>query len=457
MSSKPRFTFGTKNPSKRLLPALGSCCFLLAPLAPLSLYSPSAMMAQVSGGSLSGRVTDPSGASVAGARVTVTNRATNISKSLVTSGQELFNAPNIEPAVYDVLVDQPGFSQQHLTVTIEIARDSLLNVQLSVGAETQTVQVETTAASVDLGTHPSTRLSMERPCASFLSMAATLLRSPCLSRMYTRSITSFLSPRAIIPARIAASAPRSRLEARVHSRTITGLMDQHKRLLQCRTRRIARRQPGRGCRTGVLRRHLERHGGLRPQLGRLHLRGDRSGGNKFHGSAYEFIRNSALDARNYFSNNTAPFKRNQFGGTVGGPILKDLVRSSFSTTRGFARAAAPQPPIPCPLRRRVQACCAVRRRQAARSRMPPVSPGREAPWRLRVRWGCSNMQWRLKWCRSLRCFRCLINRPQQASTTQEAGFSIRPPWPRKTSTPGAWTTLFAQRFRPLHRPQRHLE
>src|SRR5271154_2351349 len=52
----------------------------------------------------------------------------------------------------------------------------------------------------------------------------------------------------------------------------------------------------------------------------------RSGTNNFHGSAFEFLRNSALDAKNYFDLLSAPipaFKRNQFGGTVGGPIIKD--------------------------------------------------------------------------------------------------------------------------------------
>ena len=49
----------------------------------------------------------------------------------------------------------------------------------------------------------------------------------------------------------------------------------------------------------------------------------RPGTNHFHGSGYEFIRNSALDSKNYFSTGPAPFKRNQFGGTIGGPIRKD--------------------------------------------------------------------------------------------------------------------------------------
>src|SRR6202035_2837375 len=49
----------------------------------------------------------------------------------------------------------------------------------------------------------------------------------------------------------------------------------------------------------------------------------RSGTNQFHGSVYEFLRNSALDARNFFDTTIPPFKRNQFGATAGGPIRKD--------------------------------------------------------------------------------------------------------------------------------------
>ena len=50
----------------------------------------------------------------------------------------------------------------------------------------------------------------------------------------------------------------------------------------------------------------------------------RAGTNNLHGSGYEFLRNSALDARNYFdSGSTPPFKRNQFGGALGGPLWKN--------------------------------------------------------------------------------------------------------------------------------------
>jgi hypothetical protein len=60
----------------------------------------------------------------------------------------------------------------------------------------------------------------------------------------------------------------------------------------------------------------------------------RSGTNQWHGDAYEFLRNSALDARNYFDGSTIPpFKRNQFGGAVGGPIRKDSTFFFFNYER----------------------------------------------------------------------------------------------------------------------------
>jgi hypothetical protein len=49
----------------------------------------------------------------------------------------------------------------------------------------------------------------------------------------------------------------------------------------------------------------------------------KSGTNEFHGSAFEYLRNNATDANNYFASSSAPFRRNQFGGAIGGPILKN--------------------------------------------------------------------------------------------------------------------------------------
>jgi len=78
--------------------------------------------------------------------------------------------------------------------------------------------------------------------------------------------------------------------------------------------------------SGIFRADQQLLGGIWKTSGGVVNAITRSGTNDFHGSAYEFLRNSALDARNYFEDPTAgkaPFKRNQFGGGIGGPIVKN--------------------------------------------------------------------------------------------------------------------------------------
>ena len=62
----------------------------------------------------------------------------------------------------------------------------------------------------------------------------------------------------------------------------------------------------------------------------------KSGTNEIHGSAYEFLRNEKLDSRNYFDQERGVFKRNQFGGTIGAPIIKNKC-FSLATTRAHAK------------------------------------------------------------------------------------------------------------------------
>ena len=68
----------------------------------------------------------------------------------------------------------------------------------------------------------------------------------------------------------------------------------------------------------------------------------RSGTNRIHGSAYEFLRNTVLNARNYFQQTTPPFKLNQFGGTAGGPILKDRT-FLFIAAEDLQQRSSPNP------------------------------------------------------------------------------------------------------------------
>ena len=81
----------------------------------------------------------------------------------------------------------------------------------------------------------------------------------------------------------------------------------------------------------------------------------RSGTNQFHGGLFEFARNNALDARSFFSAAAPPLKLHQFGGSLGGPIVKDKTHffASWEETRQvFGSAIVSTVPTPCPTRRR---------------------------------------------------------------------------------------------------------
>jgi hypothetical protein len=71
----------------------------------------------------------------------------------------------------------------------------------------------------------------------------------------------------------------------------------------------------------------------------------RSGTKEFHGSAWEFLRNNAMDAKSFFADSVEPLKRNQFGGTFGGPIKKDKT-FFFCTTKASATAREKRPARP---------------------------------------------------------------------------------------------------------------
>jgi hypothetical protein len=73
----------------------------------------------------------------------------------------------------------------------------------------------------------------------------------------------------------------------------------------------------------------------------------RSGTNAFHGTAFEYLRNDVLDARNFFASTKTPFKRNQFGGTVGGPIWKDKT-FFFLSYQGTRVAGGANPSLATP-------------------------------------------------------------------------------------------------------------
>lgn len=126
---------------------------LLAALV-LSLLLPSALQGQatISTGNINGTVLDPSGAAVAGAKVTVTHSDTGVTNTLSTNASGFYNSGPIAPGTYSVKVQSKGFESQEQTVTVKIANNTAVNFALKIGQESTTVSVEATGATVNTET-----------------------------------------------------------------------------------------------------------------------------------------------------------------------------------------------------------------------------------------------------------------------------------------------------------------
>src|SRR6266436_3938928 len=106
--------------------------------------------AQVTGATLSGTVTDASGAVIANAQVSIRNTATGISKDTTTDSSGFYAAPNLPPGPYEVKVTAAGFNTLVTNVTLAVGAQQTLNVPMKVGETSQTVQVTEAAPQIEL-------------------------------------------------------------------------------------------------------------------------------------------------------------------------------------------------------------------------------------------------------------------------------------------------------------------
>jgi Carboxypeptidase regulatory-like domain/TonB-dependent Receptor Plug Domain/TonB dependent receptor len=283
--------------------------------------------AQVAGATLTGTVNDPSGAAVPNAQVAIKNVSTGVVRTVTTDSQGFYTAPNLLPGSYEVTTSAPGFSTEVRSgITLTVGAQQLLNIPMQVGQVAQQVKVTGEAPSVELTT---SSIGGE-------VNQTTLRELPLNGRDWTQLASLQPGVNAVATQDpIGTNATRG-TRGFGNQMTISGTRPQmnNYRLDGVSIVDYAGGAPGSvlGLSLGVdaigefsvLTSNYSAEYG-RTSGGVINAI-TRSGSNEFHGSAYEFLRNSALDARNYFDGATIPpFKRNQFGGTIGGPIVKDKV------------------------------------------------------------------------------------------------------------------------------------
>lgn len=281
-------------------------------------------VSQVVGGTISGTVNDHSGAVISGATVSLKNLATGIATAAKTNAQGLYSLPNLLPGTYQETVSASGFETAIRNgIILTVGAQMISNIAMNVGAVNETVEVSDQAPD----------LQLESSAISASTVARTIVALPLNARSWTD--LAQLQPgvstiRAMAPV---SSTDRLGRGYGVELSVSGGRPQQNNYLLNgISINDYTNQAPGSilGGNLGVDA--VSEFTVLTSNQGAEYGRTSggvisaisRSGTNSFHGSVYEFLRNSALDARNYFDPATiAPFRRNQFGIAAGGPIIKD--------------------------------------------------------------------------------------------------------------------------------------
>ena len=269
-------------------------------------------------GSITGEVRDPSGAVLANAQVTAINIATNVSRSTMTNDSGVYSFPDLIPATYQVRISAAGFQTTTSTVEIQVQQTARVDLTLVVGQSTQTVEVSALAAALTtenatVGTVIAEKNINELPLngRNFLQLVAL---APNVTYGFAApSIASSRQGGDRVNQNISVAGMRGTW----NNYTLDGVSDTDPNFnLYIQVPSIDALQ------------EFKVQSGIYPaEFGREATQinvSTKSGTNDFHGSLFEFLRNSDLDAKPYdFLGTTpvkAPFKQNQYGYYLGGPV-----------------------------------------------------------------------------------------------------------------------------------------
>jgi outer membrane receptor protein involved in Fe transport len=290
--------------------------FLSILTALLTVPAGNRLEAQTTNATILGTVRDSTGAVVSGAAIQVTNVATGVSQTTQTNAQGRYQVPDLLVGNYRVQATLSGFQAAvHTGITLTVGSQSVVDFTLQVGQAQQTVtvsgevsQVQTTSSAV-----------------SSLVDQTQMRDLPLNGRNFTQLVT--LSPG------VSHASTGTSFYGAGQNFSIAGQRAEGQAVLLDNTDVNGFWNHGTGSgATGsslgveavaefqvLTNTYSAQFGGSGAVINAV----TKSGTNNFHGSAYDFLRNSAMDARNFFDTTKPPFRQNQFGGSLGGPIKKD--------------------------------------------------------------------------------------------------------------------------------------
>ncbi len=290
------------------------------------LLSGLATQAQVERASVVGNITDRSGAALPGVEVVVTNEATNTSVRLTTDDSGAYSAVNLIPGSYSVTATKSGFRNVvYRNYVLQVSQAARLDISLEIGSVEQAIEVtgsapllQTENAAVGQVISREAVEALPLNGRNFVQLAILAPGVTGLDYAQPNTINSGQRPDELRPGGTAIQANGAR---NTSNQVIIDGVDNTEMISQTFVVRPAVE--------GIQEfKVLTNNAGA--EYGRaggaVVVITSKSGSNEFHGSAFHFLRNEALDARNFFARPEAakpPFKLNQFGGSLGGPVIKN--------------------------------------------------------------------------------------------------------------------------------------
>src|SRR5216683_1310415 len=298
--------------TKRTLLAI--FCSLIFPICPL-LYGQAS-------GSLSGTVSDKTGSVVTGAKVTITSQSTGVARDAKTDDTGHYLVPLLPVAEYTIRVESQGFRpSEQKDIRLQVDEHREVNFTLAPGAVTENVEVSATEVAVrtsdpTLGQVITSQQVAQLPLngRNFVQLATltpgtTQETNP--DSFFNGGPSSEVSTRGSFSLSVGGSRASSTdwlLDGNDNNELTAGGIAVVPSIDAIQEFK-------------VLTYNYSAQYGTR--AGPTVLLNTKSGSNNFHGSLFEFLRNTSLDAKSFFATSTEKFNLNQFGGSIGGPIRKN--------------------------------------------------------------------------------------------------------------------------------------
>jgi hypothetical protein len=299
------------------VPGLSLRAKLILLVPALFLLCPLTAAAQQGKGTISGLITDQSGAVVPGASVTITNAGTNASFTAVTTSEGFYTAPGLPIGVYTVTVTQAGFKKAVRNgVTLQVDQKAQVDIALELGGVNEAVEVTAQAPLTDTGSATvgkviENRRMVELPINGRNALALVVLTPSVKSN--AGPTNSGFGDRGLQISNISINGgPNS-----MNGNTIDGGSNIQAFVGEVNISPSVDAISEFKVQSSVMSAEFGFTAG-----GVVNIV-TKSGTNQFHGTVYEFLRNDVFDARNAFASTKPKLRYNQYGASLGGPVVRD--------------------------------------------------------------------------------------------------------------------------------------